>query len=173
MDIRDFIFKINGIEPTQETIVKYGWAFNVCGLSIRLYKHMMNSVTLNPKFHQMARVIIQQLFTNYGTYDEVSTGEWKLVVEYTDDDAPMKIDLGQLNILMDILKDSIDSGGVSSCSEIAIIDQTIPVTTHLIPLNGDDITPIILGVLPTEVSGTINDTIHLEFKPYVLTMKPI
>ena len=107
MNTLEFTFKLFGIELNDDTIAKYGNAFNLLSLSPRIYQHSVSSGLENDKIVKTEK-LLRSLFYHGDPVFVFNGNECMLHIIYSKSDNCIFLDDNDADILTEILKFSVD-----------------------------------------------------------------
>ena len=176
MNTLEFTFKLFGIELNDDTITKYGNAFNLLSLSPSLYKHVasVSNGSENKKCFE-AEAILRSLFYQGDPVFMFSGNECRLYIRYSKSGKHTFLNDNDADILTETLKFSVDGyNKIRDCTLGPQILYTIPVSVMLIPTNGNDPMEAVIGLVPVDILAT-QDKMEYEvvFNVYNMTLRTI
>ena len=174
MNTLEFTFKLFGIGLNDDTITKYGNAFNLLSLSPRIYKHSVSSGFGNDKIVK-TETLVRSLFYHDDPVFMFNENECRLYIRYSKSDNCTFLDDNDADILTEILKFSVDEyNKIKDCTLGLPIMYAMPASVILTPTNGDDPMDAVIGLVPVDIFAT-KDNMKYEvvFKVYNMTLRTI
>ena len=176
MNIQEFTFKLFGIEFNDDTITKYGNAFNLLSLSPSLYKHVVSvsNGSENKKCFEV-EAILRSLLSHGDSVFILNENECRLHIRYSKSGKHTFLNNNDADILTEILKFSVDGyNKIGDCILGLQILYTMPASVMLTPTNGDDPMDAVIGLVPVDILAT-QDKMEFEvvFNVYNMTLRTI